>query len=50
MNEVTTGIGRTGKFFGYQHYEEFCEPDLCPDFIAMGKNLGNGYPISGSAH
>lgn len=47
MNEVTTGIGRTGKFFGYQHYEEFCEPDLCPDFIAMGKNLGNGYPISG---
>lgn len=47
MNEVTTGIGRTGKFFGYQHYEEFCKPDLCPDFIAMGKNLGNGYPISG---
>ncbi|MDW2796105.1 aminotransferase class III-fold pyridoxal phosphate-dependent enzyme [Clostridium boliviensis] len=47
MNEVTTGIGRTGKFFGYQHYEEFCQPDLCPDFIAMGKNLGNGYPISG---
>jgi acetylornithine/N-succinyldiaminopimelate aminotransferase len=47
MNEVTTGIGKTGKFFGYQHYEEFCEVDLCPDFIAMGKNLGNGYPISG---
>lgn len=43
VNEVTTGFGRTGKWFGFQHY-----PDLsAPDFIAMGKGLGNGYPISG---
>jgi acetylornithine aminotransferase len=39
-NEVTTGIGRTGKWFGYQHYE------IEPDMIAVGKGIGNGYPVS----
>ena len=39
-NEVTTGIGRTGKWFGYQHY------DITPDLIAVGKGIGNGYPVS----
>lgn len=39
-NEVTTGIGRTGKWFGYQHYE------ITPHIVTMGKGLGNGYPIS----
>lgn len=40
VNEVTTGIGRTGKWFGHNHY------DLKPDIVALGKGLGNGYPIS----
>jgi acetylornithine aminotransferase len=40
VNEVTTGIGRTGKWFGYQHY------DIAPDIVAMGKGIGNGYPVS----
>lgn len=39
-NEITTGICRTGKWFGYQHY------GIKPDVIAMGKGLGNGYPVS----
>lgn len=39
-NEVTTGIGRTGKWFGFQHY------DITPDMIAIGKGIGNGYPVS----
>lgn len=39
-NEVTTGFGRTGKWFGYMHY------DLKPDIVVTGKGLGNGYPIS----
>lgn len=39
-NEVTTGLGRTGKYFGYNHYS------LQPDIVALGKALGNGYPIS----
>lgn len=41
VNEVTTGFGKTGKLFGYQHYT------IQPDIIAMGKALGNGYPVSG---
>lgn len=43
VNEVTTGMGRTGKWFGYQHY------GLSPDIVAMGKGLGNGYPVSATA-
>ncbi len=42
-NEVTTGVGRTGKWFGYQHY------DIEPDLIAIGKGIGNGYPVSVAA-
>ncbi len=38
--EVTTGMGRTGKWFGYQHY------DIMPDIVVTGKALGNGYPVS----
>jgi acetylornithine aminotransferase len=43
INEVTTGMGRTGKWFGYQHY------DIQPDIVAMGKGVGNGYPVSVTA-
>jgi acetylornithine/N-succinyldiaminopimelate aminotransferase len=43
VNEVTTGFGRTGKWFGYQHYP------VCPDAVAMGKGIGNGYPVSVTA-
>jgi acetylornithine aminotransferase len=39
-NEITTGMGRTGKWFGFQHY------DVRPDVVALGKGLGNGYPVS----
>lgn len=39
-NEVTTGIGRTGRWFGFNHY------DISPDLFAIGKGLGNGYPVS----
>ena len=38
--EVTTGIGRLGKWFGFQHY------DFVPDIVVTGKALGNGLPIS----
>ncbi len=43
VDEVTTGMGRTGKWFGYQHYH------LQPDIVALGKGLGNGYPVSAVA-
>lgn len=40
VDEITCGIGRTGKWFGYMHY------DIEPDIVAVGKGLGNGYPVS----
>jgi len=40
VNEVTTGTGRTGKWFGFQHYA------IQPDLVAVGKGIGNGYPVS----
>lgn len=43
VNEVTTGVGRTGEWFGYQHY------GIAPDFVALGKGIGNGYPVSVAA-
>lgn len=39
-DEVTCGIGRTGKWFGYMNY------DIIPEVIAVGKGLGNGYPVN----
>lgn len=42
-NEITTGMGRTGKWFGFQHY------DIQPDIVSLGKRLGNGYPVSAVA-
>ncbi|PTD93943.1 acetylornithine transaminase [archaeon SCG-AAA382B04] len=39
LDEVQTGIGRTGKMFGYKHY------DIEPDIISLAKALGNGFPI-----
>ena len=43
IDEVTTGLGRTGAWYGFQHY------DLHPDLVAFGKGLGNGYPVSAVA-
>jgi acetylornithine aminotransferase len=43
VNEITTGMGRTGKWFGFQHF------DIQPDIVALGKGLGNGYPVSAVA-
>ncbi|MEN8128355.1 MAG: aspartate aminotransferase family protein [Planctomycetota bacterium] len=39
LDEVQTGMGRTGRWFGYQHYE------VTPDIITMAKALGGGVAI-----
>ncbi|MDT2048118.1 aspartate aminotransferase family protein [Priestia aryabhattai] len=39
VDEVQTGIGRTGKPFAYQHF------NLSPDIITAAKGLGSGMPI-----
>jgi len=42
-DEVQSGFGRTGKFWGFEH------SDTVPDIIVMAKGLGSGMPISGIA-
>ena len=39
IDEVQTGFGRTGKWFGFEHY------GVSPDVVLMAKAMGNGMPI-----
>ena len=39
LDEVQCGIGRTGRFFSYEH------AGITPDAIGMAKGLGGGFPI-----
>lgn len=39
VDEVQTGMGRTGKLFCYQNY------GITPDIMTLAKSLGNGMPI-----
>ena len=39
LDEIQTGIGRTGKLFGFENF------DCIPDIIVYGKGLGGGIPI-----
>jgi len=41
VDEVQSGMGRTGKFFAFEH------ANIEPDVIIMAKGLGSGLPISG---
>ena len=39
VDEVQTGFGRTGRWFGFQH------DDVVPDVVTMAKAMGNGFPV-----
>lgn len=39
LDEIQPGFGRTGKLFGFKHYN--CTPDI----LVMGKGMGGGMPI-----
>ncbi|HER35181.1 MAG TPA: aminotransferase class III-fold pyridoxal phosphate-dependent enzyme, partial [Halothiobacillaceae bacterium] len=41
VDEVQTGIARTGRWFGFQH-----EAGVLPDVMSLAKGLGNGVPIA----
>ncbi|MBW2370117.1 MAG: aminotransferase class III-fold pyridoxal phosphate-dependent enzyme [Deltaproteobacteria bacterium] len=43
LDEVMTGFGRTGKWFGYEHFA------VVPDIMTLGKGLGGGYFPIGAA-
>jgi acetylornithine/N-succinyldiaminopimelate aminotransferase len=39
LDEVQSGVGRTGKFFAYQH------TGIRPDIMAIAKGIGGGFPL-----
>lgn len=39
LDEIQPGFGRTGKLFGFQHY------NVVPDVLVMGKGMGGGMPV-----
>jgi predicted acetylornithine/succinylornithine family transaminase len=39
IDEVQTGFGRTGRWFGFQH------AGIVPDVVTMAKAMGNGFPV-----
>lgn len=39
IDEIQTGIARTGKWFGYEHY------GIEPDVVTLAKAIGNGFPV-----
>lgn len=39
LDEVQTGVGRTGRLFAYEHF------DIEPDLLTLAKGLGGGFPI-----
>lgn len=39
LDEIQTGMGRTGKMFGFEHY------GIQPDIVTLAKGLGGGLPI-----
>ncbi|NKQ58105.1 aminotransferase class III-fold pyridoxal phosphate-dependent enzyme [Amycolatopsis sp. K13G38] len=43
MDEIQTGFGRTGKFWGHDHF------GVRPDVMTIAKGLASGFPLSGIA-
>lgn len=39
LDEIQPGFGRTGRLFGFEHY------DVVPDILVIGKGMASGYPV-----
>jgi acetylornithine/N-succinyldiaminopimelate aminotransferase len=45
FDEVWTGCGRTGRWFGYQHFQSAGGEKVEPDILTLGKAIGGGLPV-----
>jgi acetylornithine aminotransferase len=45
FDEVWTGCGRTGKWFGHQHFKQADGTVVTPDIMTLGKAVGGGLPV-----
>ncbi|MFN8076377.1 MAG: acetylornithine transaminase [Kineosporiaceae bacterium] len=45
LDEVQTGIGRTGRWFAHQHPHLGGSPAIVPDVVTLAKGLGGGFPV-----
>jgi predicted acetylornithine/succinylornithine family transaminase len=45
FDEVWTGCGRTGQWFGHQHYKDEYGKVVLPDIMTLGKAIGGGIPV-----
>ncbi len=45
FDEVWTGCGRTGRWFGYQHFQSVQGNAVEPDILTLGKAIGGGLPV-----
>jgi acetylornithine/LysW-gamma-L-lysine aminotransferase len=44
IDEIQTGFGRTGRWFGFEHFA------LAPDIVCMAKGIGGGFPMGALAY
>jgi acetylornithine/N-succinyldiaminopimelate aminotransferase len=45
FDEVWTGCGRTGRWFGHQHFADEAGSAVTPDIMTLGKAVGGGLPV-----
>ena len=45
FDEVWTGCGRTGRWFGHQHFRDAAGKVIEPDIMTLGKAIGGGLPV-----
>lgn len=43
LDEIQAGVGRTGRWFGFEHY------GIVPDVVTIAKGIASGYPLSAIA-
>lgn len=45
FDEVWTGCGRTGRWFGHQHFRDAAGKTIEPEIMTLGKAVGGGLPV-----